>query len=125
MEACRLRDEFVVETRRSSPPTHDVRATFAEAAAEWLRNQQDRVRVGDLRSSGHPPAPDGRITVADALYADPDTSYTWTGASTTALRGTHLCRPAPMQSARAHVRRCGAAFRRRRDSAARRAWGWR
>jgi integrase len=49
MEARRLRDEFVVEIRRSPPPTRTVRATFAHVAEEWLRDQQQRVRVGDLR----------------------------------------------------------------------------
>lgn len=51
MEARRLRDEFVVETRRTAQPTRPTRVTFDEVASEWLRAQQQRVRVGDLRQS--------------------------------------------------------------------------
>lgn len=49
MEARRLRDEYVVEARRITRPARAVRATFAEVADEWLRDQEDRVRVGDLQ----------------------------------------------------------------------------
>ncbi len=48
MEARRLRDEYVVEARRIPRPARAVRATFADVADEWLRDQEDRVRVGDL-----------------------------------------------------------------------------
>ena len=49
MEARRLRDEYVVDARRITRPARAVRATFAEVADEWLRDQEDRVRVGDLQ----------------------------------------------------------------------------
>jgi integrase len=49
MEARRMRDEFVVEARRTGPPARSPRTTFAEIADEWLRDQEHRVRVGDLQ----------------------------------------------------------------------------
>jgi integrase len=49
MEARRLRDEFAVEARRAGPPPRSARTTFAEIAGEWLRDQEHRVRVGDLQ----------------------------------------------------------------------------
>jgi integrase len=49
MQARRMRDEFVVEARRNGPPERSPRTTFADIADEWLRDQEHRVRVGDLQ----------------------------------------------------------------------------
>ena len=49
MEARRLRDEFVVEARRTGAPARSPRTTFAEIAGEWLHDQENRVLVGDLQ----------------------------------------------------------------------------
>jgi hypothetical protein len=49
MEAQRRRDEFVVKMRHEPTPPRSTRTTVAEAAAEWLGDQQHRVSIGDLR----------------------------------------------------------------------------
>ena len=49
MDARRLRDEFVVGVRKSETPVRRPRVTFAEASAEWMKTQEQRVAVGDLR----------------------------------------------------------------------------
>jgi integrase len=49
MEARRLRDEFVVQTRRTTPAARSIRTTFGELAVEWLADQDHRVSVGDLQ----------------------------------------------------------------------------
>ena len=49
MDARRLRDEFVVETRRTQAPARKPRVTFADAAVEWMKTQEQRVAFGDLR----------------------------------------------------------------------------
>ena len=49
MDARRMRDEFVVEVRRSEAPVRKPRVTFADAAVEWMKTQEQRVAFGDLR----------------------------------------------------------------------------
>jgi integrase len=48
MEARRRRDKFAAQVQNSVPTLHRTRATLSEVAAEWLREQQLRLEVGEM-----------------------------------------------------------------------------
>ena len=48
MEARRRRDTFAAEVQNTVPVLHRTRATLDEVAAEWLREQQLRLDVGEM-----------------------------------------------------------------------------